>query len=125
MQKNPTSQSGIFSIRVLVAFSLCSASVLLAISSFTGMPGHPIGPDGSNRQSAAGNINLPQRYMPVPGGKPDDLDRMELEWNNQLTYPTGIFNPAWLRLAAAVDALIPRGIPAGVPLNLMNTASPL
>src|SRR5206468_4434578 len=42
-----------------------------------------------------------------------------------LTYPTGIFNPAWLRLAAAKDALIPHAIPAGLPLNLKNTASPL
>ena len=37
--------------------------------------------------------------MPVRGGEPDDLNRMEEEWNNRLTYPTGIFNPAWLRLA--------------------------
>jgi hypothetical protein len=57
--------------------------------------------------------------MPVPGGKVDDLDRMEVEWNNRLTYPTGLFNPAWLRLAAAQDALIPRGIPLGItPKNL-------
>src|SRR5207253_2516981 len=106
MKKNPTSESGIFNPRVLLAFALCSAGVFLAISSFTGMPGHPIRSDGSKRQSAAGNINLPQRYMPVPGGKPDDLDRMEVEWNNRLTYPTGLFDPAWLRLAALKDALI-------------------
>jgi hypothetical protein len=50
---------------------------------------------------------------------------MEVEWNNRLTYPTGIFDPAWVRLAALKDALIPRGIPAGLPFNLKNSASPL
>ena len=57
----------------------------------------------------------PELDMPVPGGKADDLDRMEQEWHNRLTYPTGIFNPEWLRLAAATDALIQRAIPAGAP----------
>ena len=125
MRKYFASQSGVSNPRVLLAFALCSAGVLLAISSFTGMPWHPVGPDGSNRQNAGGDIDQLQRYMPIPGGKVDDLDRMEVEWNNRLTYPTGIFNPAWLRLAAAKDALIPRGIPAGLPANLKNTASPL
>jgi len=27
-----------------------------------------------------------------PGGEADDLARMEEEWNNRLTYPTGRFN---------------------------------
>jgi hypothetical protein len=47
---------------------------------------------------------------------------MEVEWNNRLTYPTGLFNPLWLRLAAAQDALIPRGIPLGVPAKNLNRA---
>jgi hypothetical protein len=108
MKKNPTSSRGIFNPRILLAFVLCSAGALLALASFTGMPGHPIGPDGSS-QSAAGNIDRPQHYMPVPGGEPDDLDRLEVEWNNRLTYPTGIFDPAWVRLAALKDAPHPAG----------------
>src|SRR5207244_6337446 len=114
-----------FNPRCLLALSLCSARLLLAISSFTGMPGHPTGPDGSN-QGAPGSINQLKRYMPVPGGEPDDLDRMEVEWNNRLTYPTGIFNPEWLRLAAAGDALVTRAVPAGIPLSRAAlAASPL
>jgi hypothetical protein len=58
--------------------------------------------------------------MPVPGGKADDLDRMEPEWNNRLTYPTGLFNPAWVRVAAARDALIQRAIPLGIPAKNLN-----
>jgi hypothetical protein len=55
------------------------------------------------------------RYMPEPGGDPDDFDQMEVDWQNRLTYPTGIFNPGWLRAAAAADALVTRAIPAGIP----------
>ena len=61
--------------------------------------------------------------MPVPGGEADDLDRMEVEWHNRLTYPTGLFNPIWVRLAAAQDALVSRGIPLGIPLNNLKRAN--
>jgi hypothetical protein len=40
-----------------------------------------------------------------------------------LTYPTGIFNPAWLRLAAVQHNAIPRGIPSGIPLKNLNRAN--
>lgn len=52
--------------------------------------------------------------MPVPGGKADDLERLEQEWNNRLTYPTGRFNPHWLRLAAVQHGRMPRAIPFGL-----------
>ncbi len=64
-----------------------------------------------------------ERFMPVPGGESDDLDRLEAEWNHRLTYPTGIFNPAWLRLALAQDKLIADAIPAGLPLKLSTQAT--
>ena len=57
------------------------------------------------------------RYMPVPGGEANDMARMEEAWNHRLTYPTGLFNPLWLRLAAKTDALIPSGIPGGIPFK--------
>src|SRR5581483_11262642 len=37
--------------------------------------------------------------------------------------PTGIFNPAWLRLALAQDKLIADAIPAGLPLKLSTQAT--
>lgn len=56
----------------------------------------------------------PQRYMPVAGERGEDLDRLEMDWHNRLTYPTGIFNPAWLRSAALQDRNILRQIPLGL-----------
>src|SRR6266480_772306 len=38
MKKNPPSQSGFFNLRVLIAFSLCSVGVLLAMVSFAATP---------------------------------------------------------------------------------------
>src|SRR2546423_14074444 len=103
MHKKAPSESGMFSPRVFLAFLLCSAGILLAISSFTGKPGR-------ERHSPSNHL---ERYLPVPGGEADDLDRLEAEWNNRLTYPTGIFDPGWVRQAAAVDKLIARNVPFG------------
>jgi hypothetical protein len=103
MKKKSASQSAFFNPRLLLSFVLCSIGVLLAIFGFAGTPWH-----------AAGYRDQSPRYMPVPGGGVDELDRMEVEWNNRLTYPTGRFNPAWVRAAAARDALIPRGVPSGL-----------
>jgi hypothetical protein len=119
MRRKSSSESGIFSPRVFLAFILCSSGVLLAVSSFTATADRP-------RPSV--RTNQLQRYMPVPGGEADDLDRMEAEWNNRLTYPTGLFDPAWVRRAAAADARIVRSIPLGVRrqnLNLADSAQAL
>ncbi len=102
-----------FNPRALLAFALCSAGVLLAISSFTGMGWKTVGVlGGSNRQETNSPTSPPQRYMPVPGGKANDLNAQEVDWHNRLTYPTGRFDPAWVRQAAEQDARIARGIPA-------------
>src|ERR1700720_455181 len=107
MNKNSISQSGIFNPRALLAFTLCLSGVSLTLFSFK----LPVS-NSNNPPNHKGTMDMDQlRYMPEPGGKADDLDRMEAEWNTRLTYPTGLFNPQWLRLAAAQDALIPRAIP--------------
>jgi len=108
MRKNPVSQLGIFNPRAVIALLLCLVSVALTLFSLT----PPAGRKDTDRK---------QRYMPVPGrerGDADELNRMEEEWNNRLTYPTGIFNPAWLQAAAVKDSLIQRAIPKGVPLKV-------
>ena len=92
--------------RHVLALVLGSAGVLLAVSGLEVAP----------HQSRGSTAKL-KRDMPVPGrgrGDADELNRMEQEWNNRLTYPTGIFNPAWLQAAAVQDSLVRRAIPAGV-----------
>ena len=103
MKKNPTSKSAFFNPRVLFGLALCSAGILLAILSFAGIP-----------WLSTWSADQRLRDMPVAGGKADDLDRMEQEWYNRVTYPTGIFNPEWIRRAADHDATIARRIPLGV-----------
>jgi Dockerin type I domain len=113
MKKNLVSESGFLDLRAALALAFCSVGMVLATFSFAPSGGH---------KEADGR----PRYMPVPGGEPDDLDRLEAEWNDRLTYPTGVFNPLWLRLAAAQDALIPRAVPLGIfATNLNRPNAPL
>ncbi len=116
LKKSSSSESGFFSPRAFVAFVFCLAGLCLAMFDFNG---------GTEYHHAKSTPGL-ERYMPVRGGDPDDLNRMETEWNNRITYPTGHFNPEWVRLAAAQDARVASGIPAGIPsANLNQANSPL
>jgi hypothetical protein len=49
---------------------------------------------------------------------------LEQFWTDRLTYPTGRFDPAWLRAAAAQHARLRIGVPAGAPA-VLNPLSPL
>src|SRR5262245_34066582 len=62
------------------------------------MPGHHTSKATAPPSAAA--------YMPVPGGDVDHFAAMDAYWNDRLTYPTGHFNPAWLRAAKRQDARI-------------------
>src|SRR5215471_20677188 len=110
MKTNSTSQSAFIKLRLLLALSASVAGVALAI--FATRP-------------SAEEQQLPQ-YMPVAGGNTHDeaagLSQMELFWNDRVTFPTGRFNPAWVRAAAAQHASMPAGIPFGrhVKLNMGN-----
>src|SRR5437763_1739320 len=97
---------GFFRPRVFAGFVFFAAGICLATFSFNKRP------------------TPQQRYMPVPGGEPDDLNRLEAQWNDRLTYPTGRFDPAWVRQAAAADKLITRNAPFGAgTLNLRMSAA--
>ena len=100
-----SSQSAFFNPRALLALALCASGALLAYLSFAGVPWQP--------KESGDTAEIP-RYMPVPGGKPDALNRQEEEWHNRLSYPTGVFDPAWVRAAAEQDERIARDVPAGV-----------
>lgn len=129
MKFNRLSTSGFIRPRVLLAGLFCTLGVALAGFSFTKAPsllgrGHVASAD---LIGDAGEATL-ARDMPVPGGEIDDLIGLEMDWHNRLTYPTGRFNPEWVRKAADHDAKIARRIPAGVDLakrKMRNSKSPL
>ena len=102
-------RSGFFQIRALAALLLIGMGVCLAKFSFSP-------PQFSKADRARGDFDRP-RYMPVQGERGEELNRMEEEWNNRVTYPTGVFDPAWIRQAALQDSLIARAIPAGIPFK--------
>src|SRR5690242_4906567 len=109
MKKSRTGLSGLLRIRVFAALMVCGMGICLAKFSFS-----PSQFAKSNR--ARGDFDRP-RYMPVQGERGEELNRMEEEWNNRVTYPTGVFDPAWIRQAALQDSVIERAIPAGVPFK--------
>ena len=61
---------------------------------------------------------------PYPAGKrgseANDLARLEQAWSDHLSYPTGKFNPAWVRAAANQHKMMAAGIPAGSFDRLYN-----
>ena len=115
MKQERTSTFGFVNSRLLLAFALCSAGLLLAVSSFTGMGWHSVArPDDSKERNERSDPDRRERYMPVPEGEADDLDGLEVDWHNRLTYPTGRFDPTWVRTAAVQDAAIARGVPFGL-----------
>jgi hypothetical protein len=114
MNKTPFSHSAFYIPRVALALALCSLAIVLGVFAVTGVP--------SLRSEKA---EEPARYMPVPGGKVEDLSRFEAEWHNRLSYPTGQFDPAWVRAAVEEDAGIARAIPAGLRNADLSKDSPL
>src|SRR5256714_1192046 len=115
-------EGGFFNLRALIGFTLCFAGVALALfAHFSPVTDHLSLP-------GAAKTSRPLPYMPAPGGRPEaeaaDLGRLERFWNDRLTYPTGRFDPGWLRAAAVQHARLPMGVPAGAPATL-NPRSPL
>jgi hypothetical protein len=78
----------------------------------------------STRWAHSTKSSAPLRYMALPGGDVgEELGRMDTYWNDRVTYPTGNYNPAWLRHAAEQADKIPSGIPAGVPAQSRASAA--
>ena len=71
-------------------------------------------PFALRHSTSASNATGPQRYTAIPGEEgAENLDAFEAYWNDRVTYPTGRFNPGWVRKAAAQDAKIQRRVPGG------------
>src|SRR6266516_1911855 len=101
-------KGGFFNLRALLGLTLCLFGVALAILAERGAAPRPA-PEAD-------------RYMPVPGtgsqSEAAGLAQLEQYWHDRLTYPTGRFDPAWVRAAAAQHARMTSGVPAGQHLKL-------
>ena len=69
---------------------------------------------GSKYAGSAGSPSAKSavKYLPVQGGT-EELGTADSYWNTRLTYPTGHYDPAWLRMAARQATRLPDRIPAG------------
>ncbi len=135
MKKKSATKSAFFTLRSLLGLFLCCVSVILALFAFGGTS-HLISDQELSRNSngllsrvlatfahpsgarvvVAGSNSQPLKYMPLGDGEgteAGDLDRLEQYWNDRVTYPTGEFNPEWVRQAVKQDERIARAVPAG------------
>src|SRR5438874_2030360 len=106
--RSSVGEAGFFNPRALLGLTLCFAGLALAIF--------------AARESTVHRVSQPARYMPVPGndlqGEAARLAELEQYWQDRLTYPTGRFDPAWVRAAAAQHARMASGIPVGTHRKL-------
>src|SRR6266566_1836135 len=106
--RSTVAQGGFFSLRALLGLTLCFLGLALGIF--------------AARESLLRSVSEPPRYMPVPGGnlqgEAAGLAQLEQYWHDRLTFPTGRFDPAWVRAAAAQHARMTSGVPAGQHLKL-------
>src|SRR5215467_10077827 len=101
--RSSVGEAGFFNPRALLGLTVCFAGLALAIF--------------AARESTMHRVSQPARYMPVPGGnlrgEAERLGELEQYWQDRLTYPTGRFDPAWVRAAAAQHARMAIGSPGG------------
>ena len=66
----------------------------------------------------------PGRYLAVPPAEAEVLVGHAEYWADRVTYPTGVFDPAWVRGAARQDARMASRVPAGSDGPHGDTAGP-
>jgi hypothetical protein len=67
------------------------------------------------RSSSSKPMSPLLRYVPIPGSgeSAEGLGQLEGYWNDRVTYPTGKFDPLWVRRAASQDGRVERAVPEG------------
>src|SRR6266478_9805200 len=100
LARHDLAEAAFVNLRTLLGLVLCFSGLALAIFAGKGV--------------ATTRISQPERYMPVPGANSRDeaarLAELEQYWQDRLTYPTGRFDPAWVRTAAAQHARMASGV---------------
>src|SRR5437762_2680848 len=101
-------EGAFINLRMLLGLTLGLSGIALAI--FAG------------KDVAVPRASEPERYMPVPGASSREevrgLEQLEQYWHDRLTFPTGRFDPAWVRAAATQHARMMSGVPAGQHLKI-------
>ena len=121
MKKHSSARAAFFTVRVLLGVTLSFLGLALAI--FANRDGVPRSPQGPGQSGVPeGRSDEPARYMPVPGTNTREeaagLAQLEQFWFDRLTFPTGRFNPAWVRAAARQHARMPSGVPFGKQMKV-------
>lgn len=124
MKKTQSAKSAFFIARTLFGILLCFGGVALAFVAIKA-PLHQRPVVASNENEAAKKLARP---MPIPedeeeGSEAKGLERLEQFWSDRLTYPTGHFNPAWLRQAADQNRKVASAVPAGSHARLMKNGA--
>src|SRR5262245_16942913 len=121
MKKQSSARTAFFNGRVLFGITLGFLGIALAIFAAKDSPLRtPGGPTGNS--VATGLPDEPAHYLPVPGRNTHEeaagLAQLEQFWFDRLTFPTGRFNPAWVRAAAAQHSRMKKGEPFGQRLRV-------
>jgi len=67
---------------------------------------------GSRHQNGSQQANSAAPYTAIPdSGEGEDLGRIDAYWSDRMTYPTGDYDPAWVREAAREDDHIESAVP--------------
>ena len=117
MKKNKfTSTAGFMKLRFFVAILLCLSGIALGGFALKQKQHSALAQQPQKQEIEETEEGL--RTMPIPGGRGSkgdaaDLARLQQFWSDHLTYPTGKFNPAWVRAAASQHKMMPKGLPAG------------
>src|SRR4051812_32787735 len=67
---------------------------------------------GSRHQNGSQQASSAAPYTAIPDtGEGEDLGRIDAYWSDRMTYPTGDYDPAWVREAAREDEHIESAVP--------------
>jgi uncharacterized repeat protein (TIGR01451 family) len=119
----------LFFMIALIAFAITSITIeAFAKKKGRKAPARSVASRNITRKSAASTRGAAAERDEVEreGSKYEQLIEQETYWADRVTYPTGRFDPEWVRDALKQDSTIERAIPGGLAnRNLANSESPL
>ena len=122
-KRSKSSRSAFFLARLTGALAFCLLGTFLTVFAFRQLPSQQAGEEREASEPQR------ERDMPTqgesPGSEARDLAKLEQFWSDRLTYPTGKFDPAWIRKAAGQHKLMESRVPVGSFLRLQKPVGQL